>query len=286
MKPITPCLWFDGQAEEAARFYATVFSNTRIGKIARYGNAGAEVSGQKAGSVMTIEFQIEDLPFLGLNGGPEFKFSPALSFFVSCSSEEEIHSLWKKLADQARMELGKYPWAELYGWTTDRFGVDWQLMLNPQPQKIVPAFLFVDGLFGKGEEAINFYTSVFPNSKIESLTRDETTKTVMHASLTLNGQMFMLMDGAGEHGFKFTHATSLIVYCTTQSEVDHYHEKLSRGGSIEPCGWVKDKYGVSWQEVPEVLSDLMANPEKSEAVMKAMLGMKKLDFAALARAGQ
>jgi predicted 3-demethylubiquinone-9 3-methyltransferase (glyoxalase superfamily) len=263
-----------------------------MGNIARYGKSGAEVSGQKIGSVMTVTFSIDDLEIEGLNGGPEFKFTPALSFFVTCDSEKEINEKWKKLSHggQVRMGLDKYAWAERYAWFTDRFGVEWQLMLSPpesgakRKPKIVPAFLFVDALFGKGDEALAYYQSIFPHSETEFMARDEKTNTVMHAAFKLDDQVFVLMEGPGKHGYTFSHATSLIVYCDDQKEIDHYHGKLSQGGDVEPCGWVKDKYGVSWQIVPRGLGDLMTDPDQSEKIMAAMIEMKKIDFAALKKA--
>ena len=156
---IRPCLWFDDQAEEAARFYTGIFKNSKIGKISRYGEAGREVHGRPAGSVMTVEFALDGQPFTALNGGPLFKFNEAISFQIEC--------------------------------------------------------------------------------------RD-------------------------------------------QKEVDYYWEKLTQGGdpSAQQCGWLKDKYGVSWQVVPAVLVDLVSDPrsEKSQRAMTAMLRMKKLDIGELERA--
>jgi predicted 3-demethylubiquinone-9 3-methyltransferase (glyoxalase superfamily) len=159
VQPITPCLWFDTQAEEAARFYTGIFKNSKIGKISRYPEAGQEVHGRPAGSVMTVEFELNGQPFTALNGGPHFKFNEAVSF---------------------------------------------QIM------------------------------------------------------------------------------------CRTQEEVDHYWNQLSKGGDerAQQCGWLKDKYGLSWQVVPTVLVELMSDPdkEKSGRAMEAMLQMKKLDIAELKRA--
>ena len=158
-QPITPCLWFDTQAEEAARFYTGIFKNSKIGTISRYGEAGREVHGKPAGSVMTVEFELDGQKFTALNGGPHFKFNEAISFQIMCE---------------------------------------------------------------------------------------------------------------------------------TQEEVDHYWDKLSAGGdpAAQQCGWLKDKYGLSWQVVPTVLIDLMKDPdrEKSGRAMEAMLQMKKLDIAALEHA--
>jgi predicted 3-demethylubiquinone-9 3-methyltransferase (glyoxalase superfamily) len=161
VQPITPCLWFDSQAEEAARYYTGIFKNSKIGRISRYGDAGREVHRQAAGTVMTVEFELNGQPFTALNGGPLFKFNEAISF---------------------------------------------QIM------------------------------------------------------------------------------------CRTQEEVDHYWNKLSEGGdkNAQQCGWLKDKYGLSWQVVPTVLAELMTDPDKEKAgrVMEAMLKMKKLDIAELKRAAE
>ncbi|HEX3235835.1 MAG TPA: VOC family protein [Gemmatimonadales bacterium] len=158
-QPITPCLWFDNQAEEAARYYTGIFKNSKIGKISRYGEVGREVHGQAPGTVMTVEFELNGQPFTALNGGPIFKFTEAVSF---------------------------------------------QIM------------------------------------------------------------------------------------CRTQEEIDHYWNKLSQGGdkNSQQCGWLKDKYGLSWQVVPTVLAEMMSDPNKEKAgrAMQALLQMKKLDIAELERA--
>jgi len=159
MQKITPCLWFDNQAEEAANFYTSIFKNSKIGNITRYGKEGYEIHKREAGTVMTMDFEIEGQKFTALNGGPVFKFNEAISF---------------------------------------------------------------------------------------------------------------------------------VVQCKTQKEVDYYWEKLSEGGDerARQCGWLKDKYGVSWQIVPEILSELVGNPasEKSQNAMKAMLQMKKIDIEGLKKA--
>ena len=156
---ITPCLWFDSQAEEAARFYTGIFKNSKIGKISRYGEAGREVHGRPAGSVMLVEFELDGQPFSALNGGPVFQFNEAVSFVIPCQDQKEI---------------------------------------------------------------------------------------------------------------------------------DNYWDKLSQGGDpkAQVCGWLKDKYGLSWQVVPAVLADMVADPnrEKADRVMEAMLKMKKIDLATLERA--
>jgi predicted 3-demethylubiquinone-9 3-methyltransferase (glyoxalase superfamily) len=120
MQKITPCLWFDDKAEEAMRFYVSVFKNSKVGRIARYGEAGAKVSGRPKGSVMTATFEIEGLELMALNGGPHFKFSEAISFIVNCETQEEIDSYWEKLSDGG--ETG------VCGWLKDKFGLSWQIV--------------------------------------------------------------------------------------------------------------------------------------------------------------
>jgi predicted 3-demethylubiquinone-9 3-methyltransferase (glyoxalase superfamily) len=122
MQNITPCLWFDNQAEEAARFYTSIFKNSRIGRIARYGKAGFEIHGRPEGSVMTVEFEINGQPFTALNGGPLFKFNEAMSLQVYCETQEEVDHYWDKLSE------GGDEKAQQCGWLKDRYGVSWQIV--------------------------------------------------------------------------------------------------------------------------------------------------------------
>lgn len=121
MQKITPMLWFDTEAEEAARFYTSIFDDSKIKNITRYGDAGAEASGRPKGSVMTVEFEIEGQKFVGLNGGPQFKFSEAISFVVNCKDQKEVDTLWEKLTAG-----GGEP--SVCGWLKDRFGLSWQIV--------------------------------------------------------------------------------------------------------------------------------------------------------------
>jgi len=152
-------------------------------------------------------------------------------------------------------------------------------------QKITP-FLWFDG---KAEEAINFYTSIFKNSKVGSISRwgegsPFPKGQVMSATFELDGQQFYAFDAGPQ--FKFTEAISFFVDCKTQEEVDHFWEKLSAGGEKSRCGWLKDKFGVSWQIVPTILGELLQDkdPEKSKRVMNAMLQMDKIDIKKLKQA--
>jgi predicted 3-demethylubiquinone-9 3-methyltransferase (glyoxalase superfamily) len=295
---ITPNLWFDRQAEEAARFYTSIFRNSRIGRIIRASKAGFEIHGLPEDTVITIEFEIEGQKFIAINGGPLFRFTPAVSFLVACNTKKEVDTLWKKLSEggTALMELGAYPFSEKYGWTMDRYGLSWQVMFMGDrkiDQKITPTLMFVGEQCGKAEAAINFYISVFNHSEIGSILRygkgeePDREGTIKHAAFTLENLGFAAMDSAFEHDFTFNEAISLMVECETQEEIDYFWEKLTAdGGQESVCGWLKDKFGVSWQASPTVLGEMLRDPdkEKVERVTNAFLRMKKFDIGELKKA--
>lgn len=283
MQKITSFLWFDNQAEEAVNFYTSIFKNSKIVRITRYGEAGP---GPK-GTVMSAIFQLEGQEFYALNGGHEFTFTPAVSFFVNCDTSEEIDRLWEKLSEGGTdlMPLNKYPFSKKFGWIMDKFGISWQLNLEGAIQKINPFLMFVGEQYGKAEEAMNFYTSIFDNSNIASIERygkgeDGSEGTVKRAKFILGRQEFMAIDSNGPHSFTFTPAISFFVNCKDQGEVDELWEKLSEGGEKQGPGWIKDKFGVSWQVVPTILDKLLNDPdhEKSQRVMQVMMQMEKLDI--------
>ncbi|MGZ3692329.1 MAG: VOC family protein, partial [Pseudobdellovibrio sp.] len=267
---------------------ASVFKNSKIGDGAKYGDASSEVSGQQKGSVMTVDFEIEGTAILALNGGPLFKFNPSQSFFVWFKTEAEINEAWAKLSDKGSvlMAINKYPWSERYGWCNDKFGVSWQLMLGESEKKIANAFLFSNKLMGKAEEAVNFYLSVFKDSKLNSIHHrpESEGKTVLFSSVDLGGQRFVFMDGPGD--FSPTMATSYIVNCENQQEIDYYWNSLIKGGSPSNCGWLIDQFGIAWQIIPSALARIMksSDKQKSERVMAALMKMKKIDIATLENA--
>ena len=254
MQKISPFLWFDGQAEEAANFYTSIFKNSKIQSV----------------SPMSASFALARLEFIALNGGPQFKFTPAISFFVKCKTKREIEELWRKLCvgGTALMELAQYPFSEKFGWVQDQFGLSWQLNLTGRAQSTTPFLMFVGKQHGKAEEAMNFYVSLFKDSKVISIERygageEESEGTVKHATFSLNGCEFMAADSGREHPFTFTEAISLFVRCKTQPETDYFWERLSLDGAKSRCGWLKDKFGVSWQIVPSILGDML-NDEDDE----------------------
>jgi predicted 3-demethylubiquinone-9 3-methyltransferase (glyoxalase superfamily) len=277
---IYPCLWFDGNAKEAATFYCSVFGNSKI--ITDTG--------------MVVMFEIDGKKIMGLNAGPMFSINPSISFFVTCTSFEEIDDLWNKLIDggTVMMALDKYPWGERYGFVKDKFNMTWQLIVPINPsinEKIMMSMLFVGEQFGKAEEAMKYYTSIFPDASVisakfieEGRPQPAVAGTLEFGQFNLGNEKFVAMDGAGEHTFQFNEGLSYVVECDTQEEIDNYWNTLTQGGRESQCGWLKDKYGVSWQIIPSILSKLMSDTEKAPRVIQAFLKMKKFDIETLLNA--
>ena len=270
---IHPCLWFDGNAKEAATFYCSIFSNSKI----------------TVDTPMVVNFELMGKKFMGLNGGPMFKINPSISIFVYCKTADETDEIYNRLADggEPLMHIGKYDWSERYGWIKDRFGVTWQVMLSAE-EKICPSLLFTGDKFGKAEEAINFYTTVFDNSTVDAMHHypNETpfAGKVLFSDFNLNQYNITAMDGPGEHAYTFNEAVSIVVECDTQEEIDYYWNKLTEGGEESRCGWLKDKFGISWQIVPAILGRLMSDPEKGARVIQAFMQMKKFNIKKLMEA--
>jgi predicted 3-demethylubiquinone-9 3-methyltransferase (glyoxalase superfamily) len=287
IQKISPFLWFDTQALDAANFYASVFKNARVKTSNRYSDEGAAGAGMQQGSIMAVVFELEGQEFTALNGGPVFKISPSISFMVNCRTEEKINNLWYKLSEGGKvlMELNKYPFSERYGWIEDKFGVSWQLILSEESPIIVPSLFFSGTQKGKAEEAINYYVSLFRMSSVDQVIHYEAGEPgpegmVKYAAFTLNGQKFAAMDSGNDVSFRFSPAISFVINCETQDQIDYHWDNLTAGGDVnaQNCGWLQDKYGLSWQIIPAELGFLLSDPGKSGLVMSEILKMKKLDL--------
>ena len=288
MQKITPHLWFDKEAKEATKFYVSLFKNSKVKNV-------STITDTPSGDCDIVTFDLAGQEFMAISAGPYFKFNPAISLFVVFDNEEEIDAIWNKLIDGGKvlMPYNTYPWAQKYGWLEDKYGLSWQLSWseNNMEQKVTPLLMFTQNGAGKTKEAMETYTKIFPHSKIEMAmpyTKGEGDQEgfIKHARFTLNGQSFMAMDSSGPHKFIFNEAISFIVHCDTQKEIDYYWENLSAVSESEQCGWLKDKYGVSWQIVPRAMSEMLSSGDKEKItrVTQAFLKMKKFDIAALKRA--
>ncbi len=296
MQKIVPHLWFNKEAVEAAEFYVSVFPSAKI-------TFKTQITGTPSGDCDIVGFEIMGHRFQAISAGPYFTFNPSISIMVNFDPSQDkdalqhIDEVWEKLGEGGRvlMPLDTYPFSERYGWIQDKYGFSWQLIYtNPEGEErplIVPSLLFVTDTGEGAEEATDFYMSVFKNAKRGAMARypagmgQNKEGAVMLTDFQLEGQWFAAMDGsASMHAFAFNEAVSFIVECADQEEIDYYWERLSAVPESEQCGWVKDRYGVSWQIIPDNMGERIAkNPEKT---VPAMLSMKKIIIADLEKAGR
>ncbi|HTM84065.1 MAG TPA: VOC family protein [Mycobacterium sp.] len=294
MQRIVPNVWCQGTAAEAAGFYASVFPDATRTVTARYPETDLpDFQRDYAGKELVVDVTIREYRVRLINAGNEFAPTPALSFIVSINPDHfggaqgahsEIDRIWQPLADggEIRLPLQSYPHSPYYGWVADRFGVNWQLMLVAQDGQerpgIIPQFLFT-GAEPRAREAIDVYTGLFgdppPALLLPYPGREQPEDAVMFAGFTLAGQWFSAMDGGTDHDFTFTPGVSLEVDCADQTEIDRLWDALSAVPEAEQCGWLVDRFGVSWQIVPTMLNELMERP----GAYHQMLGMKKLVIA-------
>ncbi|HEY5851156.1 MAG TPA: VOC family protein [Lysobacter sp.] len=293
-KPITPHLWFDKQAREAAEFYCSVFPQSKIDYI-------AQLRDTPSGDCDVVSFTLQGQPFMAVSAGPLFKFNPAVSFFVHFDPARDpqarvnLDRLWAALVEggQALMPLDTYPFSEHYGWVQDRYGVSWQLMMTdpagePRPP-IVPSLMFTGDVYGKAEEAGAFYRSVFDDSEAGRLVKypagmaADREGTVMYSDFRLGKGWFVAMDSGHPHGFGFNEAISFMVTCRDQAEIDRYWAQLSSVREAEQCGWCKDRFGLSWQVTPLRMDEILASGDQAaiNRATQALLPMHKLDAAAI-----
>lgn len=272
-----PCIWFDTKAREAAEFYCSVFPDTKI----------------LDSSPVVTNFELIGTKFMALNGGPLYQVNSSISFYVYCGDDDEIVRLYSLLSENGStlMPLGKYAWSEKYAWVIDKYGTNWQLDIDTinSSQKIVPALLFANEKMSLIRDVLDHYTQIFNESSIHLEAPYPTTApvaegTLLFAQFKLNGFIFNAMSSTMKHDFDFTPGISFVIECVDQEEIDHYWYKLGKDGKYEMCGWLADKFGISWQIIPAVLSELMNDTEKGERVIKAFLQMQKFDIETLLKA--
>lgn len=276
---ITPCLWFNGQAKEAAAFYSSHFSHTKI----------------VAQSPVVTEIEVSGQHITLLDGGPKYQPNASISLFYICETEVEINRIWNAFAKEGTVltPLDSYDWSKKYGWLNDQYGVSWQFALGEIDnvgQKVTPCLLFAGNQYGRAEEAIGHYSSIFKDSKADGILHygkneaPEEEGKVKHAQIAFNGQKIMFIDSIQDSDINFSEGVSLTIHCETQDDIDHYWENLTEGGEESMCGWLKDKFGVSWQVVPTILSKLMSDPNKAGKAAQAFMEMRKLDIEKIVQA--
>ena len=278
---IFPCLWFDNDAATAAKFYCKIF-------------AGSSISTE---SPVVVNIDVLGQRIMLLNGGPVFVKTASVSLMVICHSSAELQSYWDAFVSDGGiplMPLDSYPFANKYGWIRDKYGMTWQLYFKEgynAEQRLVPTLMFVNANNGRAKEAMELYTRTFPGSAVEGVMlykdggEDDVPENVQHAEFLINGYKLACMDSSLEHQFNFTEGISMVVMTDSQEETDKYwYALLAGGGSEGQCGWLKDRFGLSWQIVPKRLAELIGdaqNLDRSQKAMNAMLKMKRIDIDAL-----
>ena len=268
---IFPCIWFNQNGSEAAQFYTSIFKNSKI----------------TVDSSMVINIEIEGQKLMFLSVGPQFRPNQSFSLMMMCDSHEEVEDYYQKLSAGGKimMALDTYPWSEKYAWVEDLYGISWQLYYNAEKaeQKFSPVMMFTGNNAGKCREAIGFYTDIFPNSKVESIMdypegQGEAAGNIAHSQFLIGNYTMMAMDSSHDHKVQFSEGTSMVLMTNNQEETDFYWNKLTDGGEESMCGWLKDRYGFSWQITPKRLIELTnnGNPELNKKAFDAMLKMKKI----------
>ena len=278
---ITPAMWCDGTADEAAQFYTDVFRD-------------ASIAEQAPGIVTTVS--IHGFRLSLINGGNQYAPNPSISCILNFDpllfgGEEQARDYLDELYERLStggvlMELGEYPFSPRYAWVRDRFGMTWQLMLtdpdgDPRPF-VIPSFMFGGTNHAHAEEATNAWIALFDNARRGALYRYEEGRpldagTVMFTDFTLRGTWMAATDSGTFHDFTFTPGVSMIVSCRDQEEIDRYWAGLSAVPEAERCGWCVDRWGVSWQVVPYNIAELMADA----ATRDKILHMGKIDLTKL-----
>lgn len=291
---ITPSLWFAEGTGEAIDHYVAVFDpvvpgGARVTATSHYPTEGlSDAQKSFAGQVLTVDFEIGGVALTAINGGPAFRPNPAISFSLALPDRAAVTAVWAALSDGGRvlMELGPYPFSELYGWVEDRHGVSWQLALAgadaaPGPA-VTPSLLFTGDAVGRAEEALRRYVAVFGGAVGTLALYPEPTGPaaagdLMYGDAQVGGSRLAAMDSGAVMDTPFSPAISFVVACDGQEELDRVWSELSRVPEAERCGWCQDEFGVSWQVVPSNLGDLLQRP----GAYAALMGMGRIVIADL-----
>jgi len=290
---ITPHLWYDREAVEAAEFYVDAFGEE---SVVRHVN---RIRDTPSGDCDVVGFTLLGFDFMAISAGPHCRFTPAITYHARYPGAAAVEAAWEKLipGGKALMPLGEYPFAARFGWLEDRYGLSWQIIQTrdePIGQRIVPALMFTGDAAGKAEKAAAFYSTLFGGAGPNVLMRygaddvPDREGTVRFGEVELAGMKFAVMDSAHPHGFGFNEAVSLLVSCEGQDEIDRYWTALSAVPEAEQCGWLKDRFGVSWQITARRMGEWMASGDRAVAdrVTQAFLKMKKIDIVALEAAAK
>lgn len=287
---IVPNIWFDRNAGEAGEFYAAALPKTKTHVAMRYPDDLPASQAGMEGQPVVVDVEVDGFHLTLINSDDTYRPTPAISFILNFdplmfdgdpdAARAALDATWDALSDggAALMPLGEYPFSPRFGWVADRYGVSWQLMLtrpegDPRPF-VIPQIMFANDVEGKAREAADLYTSLLPDAGVGTVI-PRPTGGVMFGEFRVGDQWFSIMDSDIPHQFGFTPGVSLEVRCEDQAEIDRLWDALSAVPEAEACGWLVDRFGVSWQIVPANIGELLSRP----GGYQRMLGMKKLIIA-------
>lgn len=293
MQRIVPNIWTNRSADEAADFYLAAFPEARIVEKTTYPQDGLlDFQQEFAGKTLGISLEIGGYQLMLINAGDEFTLTPAISFFLNfdpafrVDARGDLDRVWQALAadGQVLMDLGEYPFSKRYGWVQDKFGVNWQIILTdpegePRPF-VVPNLMYSGPAQNQAAEAVDFYLEVLPESKLGSRVTypaaqgPATEDSVIFSDFQVYGHWLSAMDSGVEQPFSFNPGVSLQINVSGQAELDRIWAELSAVPEAEQCGWLTDRYGVSWQVTPDNLDELLAKP----GAFARFLQMKKIQI--------
>lgn len=272
---IYPCWILLGKIKEASAFYLELFKEASI----------------LEDTEMVKTIQVLGQQIMLLNEGPPTRPNPSISFMLNCTQVQETNTYWEKLSRGGKvlMPLDAYPWSPLYGWVEDRFGISWQMNTHAEQnhtQSISPVYLFSGDQAGKAAEAIQLYTRLFKDSKVQFIARytekEGNPNFIKQAELNLDNYHIRLTDSPMEPAFPFNEGVSMVIPCRDQQEIDRFWEGfLQAGAQALACGWLKDPFGACWQIVPHNIHNIMQDPRHGPTAFQAMLKMKKIIIADL-----
>ncbi len=301
---LIPHIWYESRAIQAAEWYCSLIPNSRI--ISK-----AIIPGPSADDIEQVSFELWGQRFEAMGGGGKAMLNPSISFILHFDSNffqntkdpakaarKKFDELWNEFVKEGKVmvELGEYDFSPHYGWVEDIFGVSWQFLIGgsePAPKApITPAMLFVGEQCGRAEEARDVYRTLFPASQEGGLIKYPETEeyerpgNIKFSDFTLSSTWISVMESGLNHQFAFNESLSFIVLCKDQKEIDHFWNRLSAVPEAEQSGWLKDRFGVSWQIIPERLKELLTakDEKKRNAVINALLTMKKCDIDVLQNA--
>lgn len=267
-------------------------------------NTIIDILNTPSGDCEFVSFEVAGYQWMAINGGPYFEFNDSISFLINFDPKldknavENLDQLWIELSDDGEilLPLQEYSLSHRFGRVKDRYGLTWQLnLVNPRDQErpfIVPSLAFTNNVYGKAKEASDYYLSIFNNKKSGKSLQypsdivSDNGEVSMFTDFQIENQLFVALDRLGPLADSFNEAISFLVRCQNQEEIDYYWEKLSHYPESEQCGWLKDKYGVSWQIWPAVIEEMRKNgtDEQNKRLTQATLQMKKLDIQRLKKA--